>query len=832
MYNFKFFLEKNTRMHIKFLLLFFLTNIYIANGQVVINEVCSSNDFVIFDEDGEAPDWVELYNIGNTAVNLEGWFLSDKLDEPQKWTFPSKSIAPGEFLLIFASGKDKSDTYLHTSFKLSKDGEYITLIDASETLIDKHFIPDLITDMSFGRLLDGGDEWRYFQTTSPGISNENGVVIERCEQPVFSVEKCFQDASFTLEILTPEPNGIIRYTLDGSIPNAESLIYDAPLFIEQNTPIRACTFKNGQLPSAISTKSYFVSTHHTLPVIHLFTDPDNLFEYENGILVEGPDASPNFPFWGANFWKDIEVPIHFDYFDENQDLKVSLELGTKIHGGRGTRTKPQKAMRITTKPKFGSDIINFPFFKDKPTVNSFERLVLRNSGGDFSDTHFRSGFMSQYINNSVLDVDALGYEPSILYLNGMYWGVINLREKSDEFYIESNYGIPSENIDFLEEDTFIVVGNFDIFHQHFDFVTGNDMAIESNFQQAASYFDIPSMTDYLVAQLTIANTDWPQGNIKYWRERREGAKWRYLLFDLDTSMGRYAWTHTDRKAYERIITQQGETNPHVILHRALMENENYKNYFLNRYADMLNTVFAAEQFSAAVEAAAERIRPEMPQHYDRWSDCFSCSTMAAWDSLHLPNLLYFAENRAITNRGFLQEFFGFENQVNLTLSTYPENAGSIQINTIIPEKLPWDGYYFNGVPVTLTVIPNEGFEFSHWEAIEADLSNFLNDSFALNFEKDDQITAYFEAEYEGLKLTAFPNPTDGETTISFVLDQIETIDVQLFGIDGQLMQSFPKEKLNGGLQQLTLDLSAYKPGIYIIEMQTSGTRAATKVIIE
>lgn len=811
--------------------LFFLLNIVTLNAQVLINEASSSNDSVILDEDGESSDWIELYNAGTAAVNLEGWFLSDKRSEPQVWTFPNQTIGAGEFLLIFASGEDKAETFLHTNFKLSKDGEYLLLTNPMGELMDKIFVLDLETDISYGRLSDGGAEWGFFQIPTPQATNNEGTVIGVAKSPEFLVDESFQNNGFSLEMTTSEAGGIIRYTLDGSEPEDDSFVYENPIFIEENTPVRARTYKVGKIPSERTSKTYFINTNHSLPIIHISTAPANFFDYENGILVEGPDASPDYPFFGANFWKDIEAPIHFEYFDENQSLELSVEMGTQTHGGRGTRTKPQKAMRLTTKPKFGIDKINYQFFRNKE-ANSFERLVLRNSGGDFSDTHFRSGFLANYLIDSGIDVDVLGYQPVVLYLNGQYWGVINLREKSDEFYIESNYGIEPDQMDFLEEDTLVVVGNFDVFDQHFEYITTHDMSVEANFQQAAAYFDLNSMTDYFVSQLAIANTDWPQGNIKYWRERKTDAKWRYMMFDLDAGMGLYPWSNIDREAYKRIITQQGEINRHVMIHIELMKNENYYNYFINRYADLLNTIFAPDEFIAAVEAANERIRPEIGEHLQRWSGCSFCSTMERRDTLHLPNILNFAAQRAVENRKHLQAFFGFQNQVNLTLNTYPEGAGTVQINTITPDELPWDGYYFNGVPVTLTVVPNAGFEFSHWEGIETDLSGNTGTTFTLNFEQNDQVTAFFNAKYEGLQVAAFPNPTAGNVEISFVLNQIEEVEMRLFSADGKLMQNFQKQKLNGGLQRQNIDLTGFKSGVYLLYVQTGETRDAVRIMVE
>ena len=100
---------------------------------VVITEFLAENRDGILDEDGESPDWIEIQNQGAAAVDLEGWYLSDDADELQRWRFPRVEILPGDYLLVFASGKDRAEagSELHTNFRLEGNGEFLGLVDGA-----------------------------------------------------------------------------------------------------------------------------------------------------------------------------------------------------------------------------------------------------------------------------------------------------------------------------------------------------------------------------------------------------------------------------------------------------------------------------------------------------------------------------------------------------------------------------------------------------------------------------------------------------------------------------------------------------------------------------
>jgi len=686
-------------------------------AQLLINEVCSDNETIITDEFGDESDWIELYNAGSATVDLAGYYLSDNADDAQKWTFPSITIAPSEYLLIFASEEDVFDTYPHTNFKLSKDGEVLIFSDPSGNVVDQIQIPDLEEDNSYGRLASDQTTWSYYANPTPGAANDDSSTYDFNVKPVFTLEEPFHSNAAQITLTCEGVGCSIRYTRDGSPPDETSTIYTGPIEVDTTICIRARTFSGESLPSKVTTKTYFFNVEHTLPVMSLSTDPYLLYDWEEGILVKGPEADSVYPFWGANYWRDVTIPMHVEYFKENE-LKVNFDVGAKVHGGRASRNRPQKSLRFVADAKYGEEEMVYKFFENRDN-ESFKRIVLRNASGDFNYTHFRDAYMARYFIDQDLDLDELAYEPLAVYINGQYYGVLNMREKVDKYYLRDNHGVDIKNIDLLEEDTFAVEGDFEIYDAMLDFVKASDMSDDAVFAEATQTVDLENISDYLIVQNALVNTDWPNNNIKYWREKKEDGKWRYLLFDMDSGMGRAPFTEAHANPFINIMTAEWyDGNNFVELVRKLMQNINYRNYFLNRYADLLNTTFRTENMIAETDRTVEMIDEEMVRHFQLWT----WPGYDVWQEDRLPGLYKFSRERPMYARQHLMSFFELENEVHLKFNAYPPEAGTIEINTISVDALPWDGHYFNGVPIEIKVVPNPGFTFRHWESVNTILT--------------------------------------------------------------------------------------------------------------
>ena len=312
------------RLFIPVTILMFLAGLSFSQ-ELFINEVMSANILTIQDEDEDYPDWIEIYNASVSPMNLHGYGLSDDPSQPFKWSFPESTINSGEYLIVFASGKDRSHPRFHTNFKIKSAGEPILLTSPSGILIDyveSGYIP---LDISRGRMPDGGTEWVYFPEPTPDHENSGTGYADISEPPEFSQQGGIFHSPVNVSLSSSAPGAVIRFTTDGSPPNDSSEIYTSPLLIDSTVVIRASAFEEGKLFSVPITNTYILYDNHELPVVSLSTDPYNLWDWEEGMYVMGPNADPNPPYYGANFWEDWEKPFHVEMYEPDGSLGFSQD---------------------------------------------------------------------------------------------------------------------------------------------------------------------------------------------------------------------------------------------------------------------------------------------------------------------------------------------------------------------------------------------------------------------------------------------------------------------------------------------------------------------------
>ncbi len=546
-----------------------------ASLEVVISEVMSNNESTLTDGDGDHPDWIELYNAGGTPANLSGYHLSDSDANPGKWAFAAgTTLEPGAYLLVFASGKEGAAVpagELHATFRLSNGDEPVLLSDPGQRVVDRLDPGPQAADHSVGRAHDDPGTYYVFDAgeASPGESNHDfmGSPPEPFIQaPIFSVQGGVFDGPVTLELLPPRGGDLIRYTVDGTEPTRRSLPYDGPIELAETTVIRAAVI--GVPGSHPVTHSYLVGVDHQLPVISLAADPAN-FDFRDGYLygfgdhmfTSQGDIIGTFPYSSSNAWKrDREIEAGLEFYEPDDGGSLRMNVGVKIFGGWGSRGYPQKSMALFARREYGYGKIRHRFFPDRP-VDSFESIVLRNSGNDnqstwltyprlpireFSPpaghgsyfvngnfTMFRDALMQSLVTETGLDTQ--GYRPAVLYLNGDYWGIYNIREKFTEHYVESTHDVPTDQIDLIEGYGTANSGSASFYNLMRNFIGGNSMADPDNYRVVqARYLDIDNFIDYHLAVIYGQNFD--IGNIKCWRRQssRDG-QFRWMLYDQDYS---------------------------------------------------------------------------------------------------------------------------------------------------------------------------------------------------------------------------------------------------------------------------------------------------------
>jgi hypothetical protein len=813
---------KLTRLFLLILILGFVFN---CSSQVVINEVCTHNSTLIKDEDNDDPDWIELFNSGASDYSLSGHSLTD--DSGMKWYFPDINLATQNYLIVFASAKDRHGSILHTSFKLSKNGETIRFFNSSDIKIDEAVIGNLQIDHSYGRSPNGSSTgWGIFDQPTPGSSNDSTIAyMAYADNPIFSIDAGFYPESKMLSISAGSVSDVVHYTTDGSLPLITSPVYGGPIFIDSSVVLRARAYSmnSSLLPSEIITSSYFINYTSGLPVISISTDPFNLWDWDNGIYVLGPNASPVYPYYGANFWQDWEIPAYIEFFETNKKQIFEQDAGVSINGGSVSRTRPQQSLRLTAREKFGAAEFNYKFFEEKD-IDHFKIVILRNSSGDFNKTHFRDGSLHKLMLGHV-DIDLLCYRPSAVFLNGQYWGVLNLREKVSKYYLHENYGIDPENIDLLEEDSSLIQGDFTAFNAMHAFVTSSDMTVQANYDSAASVIDIGSFCDYIIAETFLSNIDWPYNNIKYWRLREPGSKWRYLLMDLDISLGNNGWAPAGMDILGRLLGPFGENNKHVQLLKSLLKNYAFRNYFINRYADLVNTLFSVENMRDNTLEVKKTLEAEMPLHFARWGN-----SMQTWNDEINNVVMPYIESRPGFAMQQIQDTFKLKKQVEVELDVWPPGAGYIKINTI-HTHLPWSGTYFDGAPVTITAYPDPGFSFIRWQSEKITLIDPTQSSFTVNVDTNNFFTAFFGTNSDVGQLFVYPNPAMETVNLGFVLDNEETARIYFSDSFGKEVKRIDNKQFVSGFNSIAIPVMDISSGVYILQIITAQSIKSAKVII-
>ena len=598
----------------------------------------------------------------------------------------------------------------HSNFRVSKGGETLSLTSADRTQVDTLQVPALPTDISYGRYPDGDATSQYFGQPTPGAANTNGSSTLITSPSLDPVPGFFQGP---VRIDPGDIPGGVRYTytLDGTQPTLNSTPLIAPIDIYETSVLRILASSLDGAFQDQSTFSYFIGEAPNLPVISLTFEPDDFFDIDSGLYVPGRHASEDFPHFGANFWEDWEREVHLEYFENGQSLSYAAHAGAKIFGG-WSRGFPQKSLALYARRQYGDSDFSYPFFREHE-LDSFEALVLRNSGNDWEHTGFRDRMMTGLVRQRGIERQA--YQAVEVYFNGDFWGVYNLREKINEHFIASHFDISPDDIDLLEgyAGWRAMHGSDASYHDLLDYIDAHDLSDPLAYEYVRERIDIQNFIDYQLSQIYFDNRDWPGNNIKFWRQRSVGGKWRWILYDTDFGFG--IW---DPHAYSfNTLEFATESNgPHwpnppwsTFLLRKLLENQDFRDDFIMTACDLLNGTFLPEVVADSIQANRDVFIESMPAHFERWGQ----NDMENWLA-KIETLLNFGNNRPSHFRDDLQAYFqlGALNQV--TLAALPAGSGDIQIHSLIPEKYPWSGQYYSRIPLTLKAIPQPGYVFSHW----------------------------------------------------------------------------------------------------------------------
>ncbi len=714
---------------------------FTLSGQVVINEFSAANFNTFTDQFGDDSDWIELYNSGSSPVNISGYHLSDRFAKPMKWEIPSGTIIDaGQYMLFWASGKDLSGAEMHTNFKITQTNgiEAVLFTDPSGTIIDSHDldIPNK-TNNSWARTTDGSGDWGVSLNPTPGSENDN-IFNGYAATPDIEPSAGFFNGSVQVSILISDPQATIYYTTDGSEPDNTDNQYTGPFDVNSTTVIRAIAYSpSADLESFIETNTYFVNSDHTLKVLSI-AGGDALSELMDGSFNE-PVGS-------------------LEYFGKD-GLKRDEAVGEFNKHGNDSWAYPQRGIDFIVRDQFGYDSdVDDQIFGRKDR-DEFQRLILKAGANDnypfeFGGAHIRDAFVHTLSQEADMEMDERTYEPCIIYINGEYWGVYEIREKVDDHdYTKYYYNQGKQWIDFIKTwgGTWEEYGSSVEWYELRDYIENNDLTIQDNYDYVAERLNLESLIDYIILHSWNVSSDWLNWNTGWWRGRKpdgDAQKWRYILWDEDATFGHYI-------NYSNVPTQDPDADPcdpeeigdgvdfegHVGIFQALFENDEFLAKYINRYADLNNSYFSCEYVIPFLDSLIAQIEPEMQAHIDRWGGSYS-----EWQD-NVGSLKDFIETRCtLLDDGIVDcyEDEGITGPYDVLIKVDPPNSGKVRANTVVGSNYPWESTYFGGIELELEGIPNIGNQFWYWEVSNNTFGPSQMDAvIQMSLETGDEIIAHF-----------------------------------------------------------------------------------------
>ena len=590
-----------------------------AQGKVIINEIMQSNvNFLKADHD--FPDsWVELHNIGNERVSVKGYRIGPSRAFAE--TFPiSKTddyyIEPGGYLTIYC---DKTNSLpLHCNFNLETDGGKLYLVNNNWQIIDSVTYKSMpAPNVAYGRITDGASEWQYEMTATPGAANNSTECHEILPAPLFSAEgHLMTAASETITVSMPwgvPDDTRIYLTTDGSEPDWDSVSDTLfTLTIDTNTVVRAKLLSQKMLPALSTSHSYIYPPRDTkLPIVSIITDSTYLYSSEDGIL--SPDSTDGKP----NYRYDWRRPGNFEYFCTENGSTVFSQFGEMAVFGANSRNFQQKSLKCYAKKRFGKNSFKGDFWQDKPNVRKVKSFTLRNGGGSCKYGRFDDAFVHRLFGTHLDNMDWQAYEPVLVYINGQYKGVFGMRERSNEDYVTSNYGIDEDEVEMATNGNYLRETSstplFNEFRQlyHRDNVTYTEMAQNMNVENFMNAF---------IAECYASNTDFPHNNGSMWRKTTEDGRWHWIPKDMDFifvntsswNMFKYMLGTSDPDDQEYENANNPSVRTACKLYEKMMSFPEFRNRFLATYATYLGDFLRPDVCVPLISEMEEEIITELP----------------------------------------------------------------------------------------------------------------------------------------------------------------------------------------------------------------------------
>ncbi len=682
-----------------------------GQAQVVINELMQSNIDCLWDDSGQFPDsWVELYNAGDERITLGTYQLGLTPDPSQAWSLPNAQIAAHGTTILYC---DEENEGRHAPFRLEsgKGGSLYLFKDG--VVIDQvvNLAKQPAPNIAYGRITDGADQWGYQATPTPNMPNCGRLLTNLLGNPVFSRQGCVLSTgeSITLTLSLPEgsPQGTqIRYTLDGSEPTAASAVYTEPVTFDTTTLVRAVLVCDGYLSPRSTTHSYIMlGRRQTLPVVSLVTDDAYIWGERRGILAGGEiEWTPSGNLRVPNFYYPWRRPVNIEYFTQTGAPSVINQLCETRVMGQSSRFFSIKSLVVYANKRFGTKRMRYEFFpQQKPGKTEFKSLVLRNGGNDFKSLYMRDAIIQRTMGMNA-DIDWQAWQPAMVFINGKYYGMLNVRERSNDHNIETNYGSAvADSIDMVEYwGTEIKAGN----PQHWEDFKAFYSQAGHSVAEYAERIDLSEFNNIMAMNFYFNNYDFPGNNCMWWRPTQEGGRWRIIAKDCDFGLGLddidydfpiFEWFYNPGYALQHGINlgAQGSNEwDYTIMFRNMMKNDEYKRLFTDLMAIYMGDFLSNRGAHDVWDPMYVMVKDEIPFYQAAIPDYWEVSNYAA--AMAFAN--QWLEGRANFMYNHLSQFYSLGSPIPLTvnveLSEEQQQAIDLTINDVPLRYHNFDGKMF------------------------------------------------------------------------------------------------------------------------------------------
>lgn len=638
-------------------------------------------------------------------------------------------------------------------------------------------------------------------TAQPGISSatQPGISSSSVQTPAMSSSvglKDYEDnhkakatflpkagfySNLTIEPPTPTKGGQIYCTFDGSYPTQGSQQITSAMQITKNTVVRCSEFVNGQ-PADTTTQTYFIGEKVSMPVVALTVNHHDMFDSTDGLYATGPMTSlrcnnPNFnqmsmggnqtdnnnskcsePCYKANFWCEDSLPVHVEYFEKGSSTTEKtweIDAGISLIGN-WSRYKPKKSVAIKMdNDEWGDKVLKYSFFKTRPEAKKMKSFNLRNNGNRFWTDYIGDAMMTSLMEGT--DVDYQRSLQVVVFYNGEYFGIHDLRERLNRSFVETNYGIDSKSINMINikgnsaEASGTKGASADEYKNIANQITSGNFAGDNNqsYEQIKQKVNMNSFAQYMLAEFYFHNGDWPENNIRAWGGN--GNPFKFVAFDTDHGFGfspgisgfdvqsqnMFQWAlgsatrdNSQQQGGQQNPGQQqpgqgqfpgmggwdiggwgfggAKQGPAQMLNK-LLDNNDFKRLFINNACILLDNYLTYENVQKKVQEMMAAIpASEQQRDQQRWPRNQGSFRWSPDGS----DLIQYAQNRTQTVRQEMEQYFGLQNAVNVTISA--SGSGTVLVDGMKLPSTNYQGKFYSNNELLLTAVPSNGAIFAGW----------------------------------------------------------------------------------------------------------------------